>query len=42
MTDSEANTRGMCAKGKCLNRMKMDREIQKEREMGTGTIIQQT
>lgn len=37
MTDGEANTRAICAKGKCLNRMKMDRPIQKESsELGQG------
>lgn len=31
MTDRKDNTRAMRAKGKHVNRMKMDRHIQKER-----------
>lgn len=42
MTDGKANMRAICAKGKCLNRMKMDRPIQKESsELGPGRWAQE-
>lgn len=42
MTDSKDNMRAMCAKGKHLNRMKMDRHTQnKSRELGPGRWAQE-
>ncbi|PKU44357.1 hypothetical protein llap_5300 [Limosa lapponica baueri] len=41
MTDGEANMRAICTKGKCLNKMKTDRQIQKERsELDPGRWAQ--